>query len=262
MWTSKQVERALFGWDDWKQSIVRQWTEIDVELETYSLGQLRNLAIDHLRILGLEPMLQFQIYWLSCIASDYCLTDPQSFENICVPPWLHTRFQKVVELAISSPEDNGLLSFKINSRILPPQADIAAAVIPYVYFEEVQRGIFSISFADNDKEVVRWWEKGPYFTLHSKHELAGILKGHKGKPREKRAKQGKPAQYSGRIAVKCAVLSDSTQMTTVQIARKYHLKVSRPYLSNRSDITRHLISRGRNLLKSLGIFIDSQKRDP
>ena len=160
MWTSKQVERALFGWDDWKQSIVRQWADIDTGLETYSLGQLRNLAIDQLRILGLEPTLQFQIYWLSCVASDYCLTDPQSFEKIRVPPWLHARFQKVVEIAISSAEDNSLLPFNVNSRILPPEAYIAPAVIPYVYFEEVQRGTFSISFADNDREVVRRWERG------------------------------------------------------------------------------------------------------
>ena len=68
--------------------------------------------------------------------------------------------------------------------------------------------------------------KGAYFQLHSKHELVGILKGHKGRPREKRVKQGAPTQYSDRTAVQCAVLRESTQMTTVQIARKFGLPVT------------------------------------
>jgi hypothetical protein len=259
MWASKQVERALFRWDDWKQSIVRQWADIDVELETYSLGQLRNLAIDRLRVLGLEPTLQFQIYWLSCVASDYCFNDSQSYKRICIPAWLHSRFRVVMDLASMPPENNDILPLKINSRVLPPEANIEPKVMPQRYFEEVKRDIFPISFADNDKDVVRWWEEGSCFSLNSKHELYAILKRHKGRPREKRVKQGTPAQFSDRIAIKCAVLRYNNQMTITGIAGKLHLHISHPEMSDRSDITRHLISRGMELLASLGIILDIQK---
>jgi hypothetical protein len=258
MWTSKQVERGLFGWNDWKQSIVYQWADIDVELETYSLGQLRHLAIDKLRVLGLEPTLQFQIYWLSCVASDYCLNDPKSFEHICIPYWLHSRFMVAMDLASLPPENNNILPFEINSRVLPPEANIEPTVMPQRYFEEVQRDLFPISFADNDKEAIRWWEKGNCFSLNTKHELYTILKGHKGRPREKRLKQGTPAQFSDKIAIKCAVLRYNHQMTITGIARKLNLLISHPETNDRSDITRHLISRGMDLLESLGIILNCQ----
>jgi len=160
-----------------------------------------------------------------------------------------------MDLASLPPENNNILPFKINSRVLPPEAYIEPKVMPQRYFEEVKRDLFPISFSDNGKEVVRWWEKGTCFSLNSKHELYTILKKHKGRPRKKRVKQGTPAQFSDKLAIKCAVLRYNNQMTITGIAKELHLPINRPDLNDTSDITRHLISRGMDLLESLGIIL-------
>jgi hypothetical protein len=256
MRTSKRVEIALFQWFDWKRSIGRQWIKIDVDLEKYSLGQLRNMAIDRLCALGLQPLIQFQIYWLCCVVSDYRLKDPKSYENICIPPWLHSKFEKVMDLALLPQDNNNILPFTINSRVVPPELYTAPEGMPHVIFSEVERDVFPVSFKDNDKDVARWWEKGTGLSLDSQHELYWILKSHKGRPRERRAEKGTPAKFPDRLAITCAVLRDSKQMTIANIARKLNLVVTHPDFSDRSDITRHLISRGRNLLTSLEIYLD------
>lgn len=81
------------------------------------------------------------------------------------------------------------------------------------------------------------------------HELYPVIETLRGRPRKLQKLGGLP-KYPDRIAVRCAALKQSGK-TYVEIARLLGLDVTNGEeheLSERSDITRHLVNRGRRLM--------------
>lgn len=92
MWNPEKVERALFRWQKWRQSIVTQWINLEVEIESLTLGQLKAKARRELRKLSFPANLWLELYWICCITSDYNLDHLSSFDNIVIPTWLRLPF--------------------------------------------------------------------------------------------------------------------------------------------------------------------------
>lgn len=78
-----------------------------------------------------------------------------------------------------------------------------------------------------------------------------MLKDIRGRPGI-RGKRGHIPRYPDRLAVQCAALKDGG-MSYVEIAERFHLPVTTPIFSDQSDVARHLVRRGRKLLRELTI---------
>ena len=96
MWMHESVERALFSWSKWQYSLIRQWSNLDAELENFDPGQLKLRAKTSLDMLGFTSSTWLQLYWICCVASDYSFDYQDSFSNIVVPDWLPLPFDSEV----------------------------------------------------------------------------------------------------------------------------------------------------------------------
>ena len=228
MWKHKTVERALFLWQKWLQSIIVQWMNPQDDIKKLVLDQLKVKARQELQKLGFPVCLWLELYWICCIASDYHLEHQSSFENIVVPPWLPLPF------------DPALSWYRIESgtRIYPPdildEGDIK--------FIEQHYGVRLLG-GDN------FFEQEPRIFLPSRHEFYQTLNKLKGRPRIS-GKPGRPPHYSDRLAVCCATLKDQRSMSYVEIADEFGLSSVRYYQTFQSDTARHLVRRGRKLISS------------
>ncbi|MBA7631414.1 hypothetical protein ES703_38945 [subsurface metagenome] len=229
MWQSRNVERALFSWPKWRQSIVAQWTNLSSNLEKLDVGQLRRLVSGELNTLSFPSSLWLEIYWICCVTCDYNQDNPTTFENMAIPDWLPALYNPL------------LWHYKIESGmrpLLPPiqnEKDIAFQV----------KQIFGPNFTD----ITRFYpgEQAWAMFLPSGHELYEILSKFKGRPKISKG-HGKASSLSDRLAVRCATLKDDCRKTYVEIARQCGLSVTRPYDSWQSDETRHLVNRGREVI--------------
>jgi hypothetical protein len=219
MWQPNTVERVLFRWKKWRDSIIRNWAgeEYDEDWPKKAVGQ-------ELKELGFPASFPLEIYWISCLTSDYNLDYPNTYARIVTPSGLKKG------------------GFEVNPgiKIYPPQVIREKDV----EFESSQYGIPRdalirlYSHASSDRLL-----------LKSDHEFLSVLKDLRGRPGI-RGKQGPIPHYHDRLAVQCAALKDSG-MSYVEIAKRFGLPVTRRYSSYQSDVARHLVCRGRKLLREL-----------
>jgi hypothetical protein len=281
MWNQKKVERALFRWQKWKRSIVGEWY-YGTNLRQCNIGQLRTKSRRVLETLGLgdpaqSPHILFEIYWISCVESDYVLDNPVTYESIQVPDWLPTQYNEIVAKG---------------DRVLPPTARTIGETRKswFLYPQDTRNGEFHISLypkyhtsqdessnqkgADELSTIYDWDYPGNYsIIVFADDELYKILTNLRGRTRKKSGKQGRPAEYSDRQAVKCAALKDSGKKTYIEIARELGLPFkepkipatkpspndpdlpdcfdSDPYVWEQSDTARHLVDRGRRIISEL-----------
>jgi hypothetical protein len=239
MWKPEKVERALFLWPRWKRSLVLSWIGAE-ELEGLPLADLRVHVRGALQKLDLPESILFEIYWISCAISDYCFDDWNTFNSIGMPRWLITRYDPILELETSHLEKP--------VRSYPPeiwgQSDVEYLIrrAAQGHYPEAYQALHvkdgRIDFVDTS----------PTIFLPPSHELFEILGSIKGKPRKRPQKPGRPPTSYDRLAVRCAALKDESNLTYVEIAAKLRLPITKPYASRQSDLTRHLVARGRELI--------------
>jgi hypothetical protein len=234
MWKNENVERALFKWNKWRSSIIGYWSVEMDNFTTLSLNTIRKKTNNVLSELGFPVCVLFELYWISCILSDYVIDDRNTYKNIVLSCWLASLYAEVLSK----------VCYKISSgdRVYPPKIWNEKDVVfqgGKIFGGEPPKVILESLRSPNDKE--QW------IYLPPKHELHKLLNTMKGRPPARR-KPGKYAIYSDRLAVKCAVLKDIDGKTFVEIAEQLGLKISQPYISRQSDLARHLVARGRNLL--------------
>jgi hypothetical protein len=219
MWQPNTVERALFQWRKWRDSIIRNWAG-----EQYDEDCPKKVVSQELKELGFPASFPLEIYWISCLTSDYNLSYPATYARIVTPGGLKKEGYEI----------------KQGMRIYPPQIineeDLKFLSRQYGFSRDTLIRIYS-DYSSNR------------LLLISGHELLGVLKDIRGRPRI-RGKRGPIPSYPDRLAVQCATLRDSG-MGYVEIAQRFHLPVTRPNFSDQSDVTRYLVRRGRKLLREL-----------
>jgi hypothetical protein len=225
MWQPEQVERALFRWSKWRCSLIHQWAS-ETDLHKLSLNDVRSRARAELQKLGFEgPMMA--VYWICSVASECNLDYEASFTKILIPSWFPLRF------------DRRLLrwySLKPGVRVYPPRLLTKKDMDRLRRQSGLDAGVYISTGTTR-------------MLLPPDHEFYSIIGAMKGRPR-KRSKPGRPPSYPDRLAVKCAVLK-TPDKTYVQIAKQLGLPVTDGELhelSKRSDVVRHLVSRGRKLI--------------
>jgi len=237
MWNNENVERALFKWNKWQSSIIGYWGADTEYFTGLALNKIREKVNNVLIELGFPVCVLFELYWISCVLSDYVIDDRNTYKNIVLSNWLSSLYIDVLSKVY----------YKIpnGDRVYPPEIwtdkDVAFQGRK-VYGGDPPEVILESLRSPNDKE--QW------IYLPAQHELHKLLNLMKGRPPVHR-KPGKYAIYSDRLAVKCAVLKDKHGMTFVEIASQLGLPISRPYISRQSDLARHLVKRGRNWLQSI-----------
>jgi hypothetical protein len=68
----------------------------DVDWANLLKGEIRDIASKGITSLGCPYCLLFEIYWLSCLVSDYCMSDQTTFSTIAVPDYLPRFFEPLV----------------------------------------------------------------------------------------------------------------------------------------------------------------------
>ena len=232
MWSHENVERALFSWQKWQQSIVQQWIIGEGEFIGLAYDELREKVQQELTRMDFPTSMWLEIYWVCCVISDYNLDDWNTYDNIVIPAWL---------LSTDYPY-RVLDQIKVKKRCYPPELwnerDIDFFARQYLGGELTDRSILYPS------------ERHFRIFLPSQHEFYEALNKFKGRPRVSR-KRGKQSKYSDRLAVRCAVMKDKYGMTFVDIANKFDLPCTKPYESWQSDVARQLVERGRKLIQRL-----------
>jgi hypothetical protein len=223
MWQPNMVERGLFRWNKWRNSIIKNWVEwkhnqdVSTSLLELAVGQ-------ELNEMGLPTLSILEIYWISCITSDCNLDYPTTYTKIVTP----------VGLEIGGYEINPGI------RVYPPPViddkDLKFESSQYGFIISELQSLYSESYSFK-------------MLLQSDHELLDVLKGIRGRPGT-RGKHGPLPRYHDRLAVQCAAFKD-TGMSYVEIAERLHLPVTRPIFSRQSDVTVNLVRRGRKLLREL-----------
>jgi hypothetical protein len=161
---------------------------------------------------------------MSCLTSDYNLDYPATYARIVTPAGLKKG------------------GYEINSgeKIYPPQVideeDLKFVSRQYGFSRDTLIALYS-DYSSNR------------LLLKSDHELLGVLKDTRGRPGI-RGKQGPIPRYPDRLAVQCAALKDRG-MSYVKIAKQLGLPVTTSIFSDQSDVARHLVRRGRKLLREL-----------
>jgi hypothetical protein len=219
MWQPNTVERALFQWRKWRNSIIRNWVGWKCDKDW-----LERVVSQELRELDLTGLFLLEIYWISCLMSDYNLDYPATYSRIVTPEGLKKG------------------SYEINPgiKIYPPQVINEEDL----RFESRQYGI------SKDALIRRYSYYSSYrLLLKSGHELLSMLKDMRGRPVIK-GKRGPVPRYPDRLAVQCAALKDR-DMSYVDIAKQFSLPVTTPIFSDQSDVARHLVDRGRKLIREL-----------
>lgn len=222
MWQPRQVEQALFRWGKWRCSLIDQWVRTEAELSELSPDKLKLDVKHRLRKTGLAGA-RIEVYWICSLVSDLNLDNSASFDKIVIPDWLQWW-----PVPYHDP-----LSLNPGARMYPP----------WLVSEN------DIDFAKRQYGSESRFLKPPGLTsmlLSPDHELYSVIEPLRGRPR-KRHKPGRPPRYPDRLAVKCAALS-TQELTYVEIAKQLGLPVTKPELSEQSDVVRHLISRGSKLI--------------
>lgn len=80
MWQPNTVERALFQWRKWRNSIIRNWAG-----EQYDKDWPKNAVSRELKEPGFPASFLLEIYWISCLTSDYNLDYPATYARIVTP---------------------------------------------------------------------------------------------------------------------------------------------------------------------------------
>jgi hypothetical protein len=225
MWNPNTVERALFSWEVWRESIIAEWREGRLGRNSHDLNQLRSCAAARLAVMRLPKCLGLELYWVACVWSDYCLGHPSTYKHIAVPDWIRRLYLPLIPTSFSDEP--------FHERMKPPSVWMAS---------------------DRDYCMLTYLRpKGAAFMemfLEPGHELLSLGKKMKGRPSLKETR-GRPARYPDWIAVRCAYLFDSMGKTYVECARELDLPVTRPYESDRSETARYLLKRGKGLLEEL-----------
>jgi hypothetical protein len=222
MWQSTAVERALFKWQKWRNSIIDYWVKHSNELnglfssaESKIFKELKELELPDLDIL--------EIYWICCVSSDFNLDYPVTFKKIITPDRLHIHGNEI----------------KPGIRVYPPcvidERDLRFEARQFGRRVDILKDLYSASNS---------WK----MLLQSGHELLNVLGGIKGRPK-RHGRCGRLPKYSDRLAVQCTVLKDCNEMSYVQIAERFRLPVTRPFISRQSDTTVHLVDRGKKILR-------------
>lgn len=237
MWKPKIVERALFRWGKWRQSLITEWGKTTNTLDKLSAEEQTSIINTAVQKLGLPDSKFLKIYWVCCVASDYNLDYPNTYDKIVFPKWLplpRSKLPKWYLLKVPFGE-----KLKPGLRIYPPPV-IGEKDIDFFVYQD------GYSEAKYFRKLYYPKEDDYYVYLPAEHELYSVLNKFKGRPRLK-ISVGKIPLYSDRLAIKCAVLKD-LGTSYVQIAEELGLPISKPYLSEQSDVAKHLVTRGRSLI--------------
>lgn len=221
------MERALFRWQKWRRSIISPWVEPYKKLEEMPPDQLKLEARQELQKLNLPVTMLLELYWICSVTSDYNLDYPSSFDRIVIPDWLSL-----------PPKPSRFVHFpklKLGTRIYPPHVMGEKDKEFFMY----QHGLETIDISYPSEDI--FW-----IFLTPEHEFFYVLKQLKGHPK-RCGKPGRVPSYSDRLAVRCAALN-SLGISCVQIAKEFGLPVQKPYESQQSNTTRHLVERGRRLI--------------
>jgi hypothetical protein len=225
MWQPKKVEQALLHWDKWRCSLIDQWGRIKAELSETSPERLRLKARRRLRKIGLSGV-KIEVYWICSLVSDLNLDHYASFDKIVIPDWL--RWWPL-------PYHNPLI-LKTGARIYPP---------------------WLLSENDIDFAKRQYGPKSPFLkpaglvsiSLPPSHELYSVIEPLRGRPKKQKG-PGRAPRYPDHLAVKCAILR-TKHLTYIEIAKQLGLPVTKPELSEHSDVVRHLTNRGSKLIEEL-----------
>jgi hypothetical protein len=232
MWNSRKVEQALFQWPKWRQSIVAQWVNVEVEIENLTSGQLKVKSRRELQKLGFPASSWLALYWICCIASDCNLDRHASFHSIVIPTWLPQPFSPSLQAHMEP-----------GRRIYPP----------YIFREgdeELQFRRFGMFGSIQLREDAK---RGFAILLPSHHELYQVLNRLKGSPKMS-GKPGRHSWYSDHLAVKCAVWKDRYGMTYDEIGCKIESELPDKLTEEgkQTGVAIYLVDRGRKLIASLG----------
>jgi len=223
MWQPNMVERGLFKWNKWRNSIIRNWVECQHEQE--KLASLLTLGVEQeLNEIGLPALSVLELYWMSCLTSDFNLDYPDTYAKIVTPVGVQIRGREI---------DPGI---KVYPPLVISDKDLTFESRQFGFSTDELRSLYSDSSSYK-------------MLLQSDHELFDVLKRMRGRPGT-RGKRGPVPHYSDRVAIQCAALKDDG-MSYVEIAERLHLPVTRPYNSQQSDVTVNLVQRGRKLLGEL-----------
>jgi hypothetical protein len=231
MWKSEVVERALFAWPVWRESIIRRWMLPDVDWAHLPKGEVRDIASKGITSLGFPYCLIFEIYWLSCLVSDYCMSDPTTFSTIAVPDYLPRFFEPLVRFDKSM----------IDKRAYPPpiynESDLKFHYLSRMQHEIEEAGQHPPGLLEE------------FMFLPSNNGFWKILSCYRGRPKASR-RCGRQPMYSDRLAVYCAKMK-SEGSTYVEIARKFILPITIPEHYQQSDAARYLVKRGQVIIESI-----------
>ncbi|MFC2069126.1 hypothetical protein ACFLTP_09015 [Chloroflexota bacterium] len=235
MWKPEKVERALFMWEKWRQSIISQWLELEESLEGLTLTRLMSKVRKELRKIGMPVnSIWLQIYWICCVVSEYNFSNWNTFNNITAPAWLLSKYDPIMGFSTWYQREP-------IHRVHPPEIWDEAYVI------QLTRRVTGLLDIGESDRIYPWPKWGSMF-VPSHHKLYKVLNKIKGRPRTRAPKAGRHPFYSDYLAIKCAVLKDKFGMTYVEIATKFRLPITTPFFSRQSDLARHLVARGRKLL--------------
>lgn len=227
MWKSQRVEEALFRWPSWRSSILGQWYRPEHELHKLAVDVVKDIARQEMLRLGFPefPASEFMaIYWVSCVASDYNIDVPGTYDTIVMPPWLSFPFG----------EGTDDYDLRAGMRAYPPEICNEADI----EFMAARVGL-------TEERILRAYLTGRQMRLFlpSSHEFYSVLKTLKGRPSKKK---GRPLAHSDRLAVRCVGMKDNGS-TYVEIARAMGLRITEPWESKQSDPARYLVKQGQKL---------------
>jgi hypothetical protein len=223
MWQPNMVERGLFKWNKWRNSIIRNWVEC--QHEPAKLARLLTLGVEReLNEIGLPALSVLELYWMSCLTSDFNLDYPATYAKIVTPVGVQIGGHEI---------DPGI-------RVYPP---------PVINEKDLTYESRQFGFSKAALKALYSDTSSYKMLLQSSHELLDVLNRMRGRPTIS-GKRGPIPDYSDRLTIQCAALKN-TRMSYVEIADKLHLPVTRPIFSRQSDVTVNLVRRGRKLLKEL-----------
>jgi len=232
MWQSKTVERALFKWDKWRQSLVRVWASYDPGSSQLASARLKKLANKAVKGFGLPDSALLELYWACCVTSRCNIDYEASFDRI------------VISEAVELPFDPSVsdLRIELGMRACPPllisEKDVVFRCQQYGL--DFRSSLHHYKFSPSRGNDQLFVDKD--------HELYPIISKLKGRP-SKRKEIGRLPTYGDHLAIRCAALKASGE-TYVAIAERFGLPTKTPELSEQSDTVRHLVRRGENLLEA------------
>jgi len=108
-------EKALHSWKPWLDSILVGRKVLRIMTSIPSLGEMRHIANQSLKKMGFPACTLFELYWLTCVFSDYDIHYKNGggfkFDLLLPPPWFPFPFGF---------EEDEHLVFK-GKRIYPPE---------------------------------------------------------------------------------------------------------------------------------------------